>query len=229
MASLFKRAALAFGRFTGRRTRPESAAVETTEGMPLIEPVAVVTDVIPAEIATPAVEPIDELIEKSGRIPPLDESTTTPWDEALPKETEVTGTETSTVIAEADQGLAVTASLYETPASETSTVTPTVEASIEAPVATADAEIEPAAGAIVLTSVTPENIETPAAAPIEAVIETPAPVAEAAAGEPAKPAEAPAAAEPVIFSVEPVKGPVELKPEPSPAPLTTLSELYDLI
>jgi len=36
MASLFKRAALAFGRFTGRRTRPETDLAQ----MPLIEPVA---------------------------------------------------------------------------------------------------------------------------------------------------------------------------------------------
>jgi hypothetical protein len=223
MASLFKRAALAFGRFTGRRTRPESAAIESAEGMPLIESVAItndltVTDLPTAEIATPAVEPIDELIEKSGLIPPLDENTTTPWDEALPKDLDATTT-TATTEAEADQGLAVTTSLYETPASETASVTPTVEASVEvapeAPALPADPEVTAAGGAIIVASVTPECIEIPAEAP-------------AVTAEAEKPVETPVA-EPVIFSVEPVQAPVELKPEPAPAPLATLSELYDLV
>jgi hypothetical protein len=243
MASLFKRAALAFGRFTGRRTRPESGAADVAAAeMPLIEPVSVIADVLPADepaaAPVPSVEPIDELIEKSGQIPVLDESAGTPWDESLPKESEIANTTTTAPEAEPDQALAVTASLYETPASETTTVTEAVETPVEPPtttvVATADPEVEAAGGAIVLASV-PEAIEIPSA-----VVEAPAPVAEAPVDTPApvgaeaeKPAEAPAASEPevepVLFSVEPEKGPVELKPEPAPAPLTTLAELYELV
>jgi hypothetical protein len=243
MASLFKRAALAFGRFTGRRTRPESTADVAAAEMPLIEPVAVIADVLPTEepaAPVPSVEPIDELIEKSGQIPTLDESAGTPWDETLPKASEITNTTAAAPDAEPDQALAVTASLYETPASETTTVTEAVETPVEPPtttvVATADPEVEAAGGAIVLATI-PEAIEIPSAAVVDApatvaeapTVEAPAPVT----AEAEKPAETPVASapvvEPILFSVEPVKGPVELKPEPAPAPLTTLAELYELV
>jgi hypothetical protein len=214
MASLFKRAALAFGRFTGRRTRPETDAA--IEQMTLIEPV------VATEQASPGVEPIDELIEKSGQVPAIEEGTGTPWEDVLAVAVEPTPETAAdtTLPAPTDEGLAVTASLYEAPAdaAEVATEPAPIIAATEEPTEIA-AEIP---------------TETPAETPVtpvfaEAII-TPEP--EAASTPAEAPIETPVVAAAVEAPAEPVKAPIEMKPEPAPAPaapLTTLSELYDLI
>ena len=214
MASLFKRM---FGRITGRRNPAEI-------DMTLIEPVVAI------EPATPAAEPIDELIEKSGEIPALDDSTT-PWEEVLAT-AEVNATPTLT-----DEGVAVTASLYTAPADESSFTTTSDDAaqtlsSSEVEATTALATIE-APIAVETTLINFTEIQIDAEAPAAPASETPiadeAPVFSTVEVPADVPAPAAIAATPA--PVEAAKAPVEMKPEPaaSPAPLTTLAELYDLI
>lgn len=194
MANLFKRAARAFGRITGRRTRPSETDLAH---MPLIESVG-------AEASIPAAEPIDELIEKSGILPALDDSTT-PWEQVLSAtESTTTKSETST-----DEGLAVTASLYEAPTTEpvSSETTATDQPATEV---FASTTIEPTAATVE---------ETPTVTALEFPVTEPPATPEVAIPEAAVPA-------PVI---EDIKAPIEIKPDPAQSSLDTLADLYDLI
>jgi hypothetical protein len=188
MASLFKRAAQAFGRLTGRRTQPDTDLAQ----MALIEPAI-------AEGAL-TVEPIDDLIEKSGAVPALDDNAT-PWEETL-----ATTDSTVTALAiidsptPANEGLAVTASLYDVTTADAATSTPT-----DAPAT------EVFATTIIEESPTVTTLEFP----VNDSVATP---------EPAIPQ--PAAPAPVV---EDVKAPIEMKPDPAQSSFDTLANLYDLI
>ena len=205
MANLFKRAARAFGRITGRRSRPTESDLAQ---MPLIESVAA------SDASTPAAEPIDELIEKSGVLPATDD-TTTPWEEVL-SATDSTATKSDTQTP-TDEGLAVTASLYEAP---------TTEATVTEPTATESTATEqPAVEVFATTTIEPAAAveETPTVTALEFPVTEPAATPEVAIPEAAVPA-------PVVEEIkEAIKAPIEMKPDPAQSSLDTLADLYDLI
>jgi hypothetical protein len=203
MANLFKRAAQAFGRITGRRSR--SAETDLAQ-MPLIESVG-------ADVSAPAVEPIDELIEKSGALPALAEDST-PWEEILTTPnpttafTAASSTEETTTTA-VDEGLAVTASLYEAPTGE---VTPAAEATTATPADETTSEV--------VATTTPDVVEeAPTVTALEIPVTETVVIPEAAIPEPVAPA----------AIVEDFKAPIEMKPDPAQSSLDTLADLYDLI